>query len=513
MQIRAGAYALSVLAVMGGPAQAQQEPLSVIDWLKRHPDQPAMTSAVLPKRFEPPVTPNASVPEVAVQPLAQPSRRMIGIVPAKVTGLPETLWRGSTAAGLADQLEDLPNLRLPAAQALLYTLLLTEAIAPGDQPKGESDLTLARVQVLERLGAHDPALALLEQADVTRNRAHFHAYIDVALLNGQEDRACAILGGKPHLAPSLAHRTFCAAREGDWPTAALLYDTGASLDSFSSAERTALERFLHPEVFEGADPLPRPATMTPLLFRLHEANGEPIPTGTLPRAYAAADLRDLAGWKLQLEAAERLAVTGAISANRLLGLYTARQAAASGGVWDRVAAIQLFETALRTRSAEAISKTLPLAWAEMEAVGLEMVFVDLFSTALRRYTLNGPAQDIALKMGLLSADYELVARLNDVPEPLALATGVSDTPPALPDTRTSALFAGLQGTEPRRDLLDMASNQRMGEALLRTLLLMESGAAGDPVALAQALSTLRAFGLEDTARRAALQIMLLERYS
>ena len=53
----------------------------------------------------------------------------------------------------------------------------------------------------------------------------------------------------------------------------------------------------------------------------------------------------------------------------------------------------------------------------------------------------------------------------------------------------------------------------MGEAILRVLVLLEDGAAGDPVSLTQALATLQAFGLEDTARRAALQIVLLERYS
>ena len=53
----------------------------------------------------------------------------------------------------------------------------------------------------------------------------------------------------------------------------------------------------------------------------------------------------------------------------------------------------------------------------------------------------------------------------------------------------------------------------MGEAILRTLVLLDDGASGDPVALTQALATLRAFGLEETARRAALQILLLERYS
>jgi hypothetical protein len=74
-------------------------------------------------------------------------------------------------------------------------------------------------------------------------------------------------------------------------------------------------------------------------------------------------------------------------------------------------------------------------------------------------------------------------------------------------------LAGLDQDNARSDLIDMARNNRMGEAILRVLVLLDDGAAGDPVALTQALATLQAFGLEDTARRAALQIVLLERYS
>lgn len=513
MPIKVILYAVCVLGFVAGSARAQQEPLSVIDWLKRNPDQPAMTSAVLPKSFEPPVTPDATVPAVSVEPLAQQTRRIIGIVPAKVTGLPDTLWRGSTTADIDAQLDALPYLRLPVAQALLYTLLLTEAIAPGDDPQGESDLTLARVRTLERLGAHDAATALLEQADVTRDGAVFAAYLDVALLTGEEDRACAIMSAQPHLAPSLAHRTFCTARSGDWPTAALLFDTGVTLGSFDVAQAAALERFLHAEVFEDAAPLPRPEVMTPLLFRLYEAIGEPFPTGTLPRPYAAADLRDLAGWKQQLEAAERLAVTGALSSNRMLGLYTARQPAASGGVWDRVAAIQKFETALRSRSGSAISSALPPVWAEMEAVGLEMLFVDLFAEPLQRYKLEGPAREISQKIGLLSDSYAVLAQAPDVPASIAAIAGAPVAPPASPDMRTRALLDGFDETNARPDLLEMSRNGRTGEALLRTISLLEVGAVGDPVALTQALATLKALGLEDAARRAALQVMLLERFS
>lgn len=506
-------YAVVLIAALAGPVAAQQEPLSVIDWVKRNPDQPPMTSAVLPQRFEPPVAPDARVPDVTVAPLGEQARRIIGIVPASVTGLPETLWSGSSASALADQLADLPSLRLPAAQALLYTLLLTEAIAPGQDAESEDILTLARVTALSRFGAHDPALALLEQADVTRDPQHFAAYMDLALLTGDEDRACAILSGKPYLAPSLAHRSFCAARRGDWPTAALLYDTGYTLGAITGPQGTALERFLHPESFEFNPPLPRPETMTPLLFRLHEAIGEPFPTGALPRSYAVADLRDLAGWKPQLEAAERLAVTGALPANRLLGLYTAREPAASGGVWNRVIAIQRFESALRTRSSDAIAKSLPPAWAEMQKVGLEIQFAELFAEPLQRYALDGNAGKISQAMGLLSSDYSAVARQDDIPPLLAALAGVEGIEPSGLDMRASALVQGMDVANARADLSEMARNGRMGEAILRSLILLDGGASGDPVALSQALATLRAFGLEDTARRAALQILLLERYS
>jgi hypothetical protein len=503
---------LTCLAATTG-ASAQEQPLSVIDWLKTNPDQPAMTSAMVPKRFEPSVTPNALAPEVVVRPLEDQPLRIIGLVPSAVTGLPQGLWSGSTAEALVAQIETLPEFRLPAAQALLYTLLLTETTGPGTDSADEDLLTLARADALIRFGATDPAMALLEQADVTRDVAHFAAYMNLAMLTGQEDTACAILSTKQHLAPSMGHRIFCTARQGDWPTAALLFDTSQTLGTLPDRETAVLERFLHPEAFEDVPPLPRPDEMTPLLFRLYEAIGEPQTTRQLPRAYAVADLRDLAGWKTQLEAAERLAVTGAIPANRLLGLYSARDPAASGGIWDRVSAIQRFETALRTRSTDAIAKSLPVAWDAVQSVGLEIIFAELFAAAIHRYELEGDAGRIAQAIALLSPDYQRSARDPRTP-PLLAAIARGDIDGVRADNpREAAILAAFDDANARRDLTEMARNNRMGEAILRALVLLDDGAAGDPVALTQALATLRVFGLEDTVRRAALQVLLLERYS
>ncbi len=489
---------------------AQEAPLSVIDWVRQNPDQPAMTSVAMPQG-EPPVANTGVAPVVDVKPLDAEAARIIGLVPGTVTGLPQDLWAESDPQMLSDQLTALPDFRLPAAQALLFTTLLTEAQAPGEDAAEEDIFTLARVATLQRSGALDPALALIEQADVTRDRAHFAAFMDLALLTGEEWRACTLLNAQPHLTPGLAARIFCAARQGDWATAALLFDTGRVLGEMSGAEEALLDRFLHPEIFEGARPLRPARDITPLLFRLHESIGEPVPTRPLPRAYAVADLRDLAGWKAQLEAAERIAGAGALPDNRLLGLYSDREPAASGGVWDRVRAIQQLDTALGTGSPAAVTKTLPGAWDAMQAAGLEIPFAGLFAPRLTRVPLTGPAAELVETLALLSPDYAGAALGAQRAFLKALAAG---DPAGLPanDTITRAIRDGFAPGAARRDLLARAQQGELGAVILDTLVLLEEGAAGSPRALTQALGTLGALGFDDTMRRASLQILLLERF-
>ncbi|WP_246227507.1 hypothetical protein [Roseobacter ponti] len=505
--------ALGVLAALlwSGHALAQQQPLSVIDWVHRHSEPEPVVVTPLP---DPGTAPGARVPpEVDVTPLEQETWRTVGLVPASVTNLPRTLWTGSDPDALGRLITRLPDLRVPAGQALLYRLLLTESFGPGNDLMARDSFTLARAGALVRAGALDPARALIEQAGATRDAAHFAAWLDVALLTGDEDLACDSLNSMPRLAPTAGHRIFCAVRGGDWRTAALLFDTGRALGAVPLAQTGLLERFLDPDLFEGDPALVPPAVITPLLFRLHESVGEPLPTRFLPRAYAVADLRDLSGWKSQLEAAERLARAGTLADNQLLGLYTAREPAASGGIWDRVAAVQKFETALSGGDAAEISATLVNAWEAVRPAGLEVPFAGLFADRLTSAELTAEAARIARTLGLLSLDYREAAR-HPGTEPLYAAIAAGQPGDAsgwsLSAMAISDAFAG-KGV--RTDLTALAAREQLGEALLRCLVLLEQGAAGDPAALTGALATLRALGQEDTARRAALQILLLDRYS
>ncbi|MAC82347.1 MAG: hypothetical protein CML66_30330 [Rhodobacteraceae bacterium] len=515
-----------VLILAAGPALAQ-EPLSAIDWLRRNP--PRSTSPQIPlgglrpaapgahpgivPPGEPPVTDGISAPAIEVTSLdAIPVA--VGIVPSTVTGLPATLWQGSSTATLTRLVANAPVTRSPAMQSLLYTLMLAEAQPPSDAT-GRGELTLAMIDRLIDLGAVEPAEALARRAGPTRSPELFQRWFDTSLLTGTEDTACATLAANPYLAADYAPRIYCEARRGDWPAAALMLDTAFALGDLDKARAALLDRFLNADLDDLTPPPSLPVTVDALDFRLYEAIGERLPTQTLPRAFSNADLRDVAGWKAQVEAAERLARTGALSANRFLGIYTEREPAASGGVWDRVQAVQRFETALSTGNASAIGKTLRPAWDAMRAARTEVTFATLFADRLAGTPPEtAAARELAWHVRLLSDQYERAAR--DAPDTAdaaflaGIATGRPVAQDGDPDLKRAIAAGFAEDAALPMQLAALRDRGALGEMVLRSIALYRQGVDGNPEALTDALAAFRSVGLEDTARRAALQLMLLE---
>jgi hypothetical protein len=115
---------------------------------------------------------------------------------------------------------------------------------------------------------------------------------------------------------------------------------------------------------------------------------------------------------------------------------------------------------------------------------------------------------------LLSPIYESVGSVDDQNTVAAflasIATGAA--PKSIPDMRhADAIASAFTTPSPRATLITEAQNGKLGMSILATIALLEDGANGDTAALRDALSTLRALGMEDIARRAALQVLLLER--
>ena len=507
-------YAISFVLLAGQAAAQTNAPLSAIDWLSQSVN-PIPVGIPLDSGVTDPNQPNgAAAAEVTVSPLDSASPDVVGLLPSSVTGLPQTLWSYSHESDLTTLMAGAPTESLPAVQELLVMLALAEAKPPLDAGN-DGALFMARVDKLLDIGALEQAQALLEAADPVEP-ALFRRWFDISLLTGTEAPACKMLQDAPDLSATYAVRVFCIARGGDWDTAALILNTGMALGDLDADEINLLLRFLDADMDDGATALPIPDPVTPLKFRLFEAIGEPLTTAQLPRAFAHADLRAVASWRSQLEAAERLARYGAVDDNVLRSLYNARRPAASGGIWDRAEAFQRFDTAIRAKDPTSVATTLPAAWAAVQFARIEVPFARLFADDLMALPLTGEIGQTAFHIALLSSKYEQAA-IDYIPTTtndaflIAVARGdVSDvSAQTVRETVVYNAFAG-NAAIPEK-ITTLLSDQKLGEALLTAIQLIDRGIDGDSSQITDALTTLRAVGLEDTARRAAIQYILLER--
>lgn len=495
-----------------------QTPLSAIEWLNYPLGVPIISANPLsPLTDEPPVALTALTPDISVTPLGQASVGAVGLLPGRITGLPSDLWAHSTSLRLGSLIEGQTVDDFPAMQTLLYTLLLAEAEPPQDAGI-EAEFLLARIDKLISLGAVEPAEAMLDRAGTTTAATTpelFRRWFDLTLLNGSEDTACTALMANPQISPGYSEQVFCTARSGDWLTAALTLDTARALGFIDPFEADILSRFLDPEVFEGAPTLAPPPKMTPLVFRLFEAIGTPLPTRSLPRAYAMADLRNTSGWKAELEAAERLTRTSALSENRLLGIYTARKPAASGGIWDRVDALQRFDLAIETKDVSLISQALPKVWKAMQVAHLEVPFARLYGSELLSHELQGAQQSLAFRIALLAPSYESTAQ-HYTPQTKSdrfltgLAAGSPNSADAPHAIGRAIAEAFATNTLPSRFSASYA-NGELGLVILQSMRMFTRSSGGNLQGITDSLAALRALGLEDVARRASLQLMLLDR--
>lgn len=509
----------ALLALSAAPVWPE-EPLSAIDWLSQSVTAPVQNPAPAPTPTpaEPPVAAEGTtLPEaVQVSVIGAINIDKVGILPPTVTGFPQALWGQAPSADVVAAFSGLKLERLPALQSLLITLLLAEADPPFDTSPPGAMLT-ARIDRLLALGALDQAQALLDAAGPLDDPELFRRRFDVALLTDDATRACQDLVKNPSLSPALVTRIFCQARMGDVSNATLTLATARALDQISGLEADLLERFLDPEIAESEGPIltPPPSPMTPLAWRIYEAVGEPLPTANLPLAFAHAELDERTAWRAQIEAAERLVRAGVLDPNHLLGLYTERPPAASGGVWDRVAAFQRLDQAIQQGDPDAVALALAPAYARMQEAELETMMAAVHARPLSRMKLSPADARIAFELGLLSADFESLSRGDpgearpDTAFLIGLARGdlSGTTAPGSIGRAIAPAFASPVLTPHFQALKDQG---RVGEIILQAMKMVMEGGFGDLRQITDGLSALRLVGLESVARRTALELMLLE---
>ncbi|CAN0602478.1 unnamed protein product, partial [Ectocarpus sp. 12 AP-2014] len=225
--------------------------------------------------------------------------------------------------------------------------------------------------------------------------------------------------------------------------------------------------------------VPRPPRVpSPLMFRIYEAIGERIPTDQLPVAFAAADISNTVGWQARLRAIERLAAAGAVPTQRLLQIYSERTPAASGDIWDRVAAVRAASDALKIGNQDAVTESLPKAWSFAKRAGYDAGFAYWASEQLDGIELSGAARHVAFEIALLAWDAELAAQFVGASAEdrflLALAQGAGVPNPGS-DPLSRAVLRGLGALEPNQRYQALLNDDRAGEALLQAYTVLSEG--------------------------------------
>ena len=159
-----------------------------------------------------------------------------------------------------------------------------------------------------------------------------------------------------------------------------------------------------------------------------------------------------------------------------------------------------------------MTAALPTVWAAMQSADLGVPFASLYSGALMRLPLSGPAGDLAYRIALLGPEYETAALEHGAhfPERAFVTTLARGAPEgaASPTSLEAAILQGFAAAPPEA-VVDLLAEGRLGEVILEAVQQIQRSVRGDMSELAGALATLRAVGLEDSARRAALQLALL----
>ncbi|MFT4013593.1 MAG: hypothetical protein QM682_09365 [Paracoccus sp. (in: a-proteobacteria)] len=516
----AGAAALALLA---GPGAARP-PLSASDWLSGSIQQPNTVSAWRPQDGSPTeitrksrdeIAKSGSVEPVGVVRLGADNPDSTGTVSPKAAGLPAGLWGDSDSATLA-QIVARVTPRLPALRRLERRLLAARLNPPKAATGQEGQLFLARVDQLLDMGATGAARELLRAAGPA-DPQRFRRLFDIALLSGEEAEACGIMDRTPGVAPSFPARIFCLALGGDWAAAALVFHGAETLGRIDPAMSELLAQYLDDGYSDQGRQLTPGAVVTPLDFRLFEAIGQPLPSANLPLAFALADLDQNGGWKARLDAAERLARAGAITASRLRDIYIEQRPAASGGVWDRASAIQALIKGLNDKDAAAVSESLPPAFDLMVAAGLGPALAEMAGAEAGAMPLTGRAGQIGLWLALQAGQWQVVqaAPSGDAASfdlwLLDFASGLADAvpPEGAGAERARILLGGFRADTPLPPRADeLLTGNRRGEALLEAIQDTDAGLDGDLPRAAQGLRILRALNQGEIARQSAVELVL-----
>ncbi|MFT3811006.1 MAG: hypothetical protein QM698_13890 [Micropepsaceae bacterium] len=496
------------------------------------------------------MTPSA----VEVRPLGKPDPSDKGTLAEGDGGLGGDLWGESDYATIADLMAAMPaGTPSPAMNELIRRVLLTGAKPQDGGDNGPTLYDLRTARLLDAGLVRDLA-ALLDLGDEKAGDplARQQGY----LLAAREREACAALGEDEAGASALMMRALCQIAAGDGAAAAMSADL-ARVKGAHDAAFFALVAHLADGAPLDAAALTKLSPITLTLARRAKAELTPAALDGATLGVAAA----LAGSKstpaaLRIAAATRAAADGALDPALLLDLVLAGKEAGAFG---------LVRTAIRTEGLEPRAKAIAAALDAGAAEDRTMLTAALLaraawetppSAALASYAapvtrvllltgrgdrvadwLNfssalpaGLADELTVQLALTAPSADRSAKASEALTRLAaassgdavLASRVMIYAAALEATgqpipaaaqgllAASPQFAGGSGQVETAELADAAREKRVGETILRALVLIGQGgpAKANPAVVIEAVAALSRVGLTREAAQLALEAAL-----
>ena len=380
-----------IILLWATPLLAQTNtPISAIDWLSQPSLAPLSDDNLI--ESDPPI--GALLEEVTVIELDTPEDKIYGLIPANISGIQQNFWTDLDPNTVQQIIRSLSESGLPATDDLLLRALLADSV-------GGNAVLRVRAKALIERGAVYAAYNLLGQSQID-NLENFNLFSEASLLTDNFERMCSQLNAASYFSNDEALQVYCHARAGSWNTAVLKYFTLDTLGAFAPTTSSLLAAYLDPElanklILQKVDY----AKLTPLEFKLLAGVDQPVSTKSLPLKFAASDLSKASSWRQQIEAAERLSVMGSLSAIELLAKYKSGKTSASGGIWDRVFAVQQLDRALEDPIIDP-SKELRVFWTSMKNSKLAAPLARAWADKLIEFGQVPQENEIFFQMQVLS---------------------------------------------------------------------------------------------------------------
>ena len=233
--------------------------------------------------------------------------------------------------------------------------------------------------------------------------------------------------------------------------------------------------------------------LTPLEFKLRAGVGQPVFTKSLPLKFAASDLSKASSWRQQIEAAERLSAMGSLSAIELLAKYKSGKISASGGIWDRVFAVQQLDRALEDPIIDP-SKELRVFWTSMKNSKLAAPLARAWADKLIEFGQVPQENEIFFQMQVLSR---------------ANAFEFKPTMARLHRYNPNVLAVTYENLMLQLDQEVSISKPFRSANMLRGMRLISDALKGNESALFEAILHYQAMGLTQLAKQLVMEFMIL----